>query len=125
MLCSDIGVGVGCVSYTAHTRKLQQGLAHHNSHMPVEGADKPSWRRRRRRRRRRRQLGGRTARALTWLLLALRRIDHHGIGCLHWLRPPLEDLRRQPARGWAASARASAWLGLGALQFWQRKASEF
>ena len=62
-----------------------------------------------------------TARALTWLLLALRRIDHHGIRCLHGLRLPLEHLRRQPGGG-AASARPSAWFGLGALQFWQRKA---
>eukprot|EP00964_Phaeocystis_antarctica_P142703 scaffold108028_cov70-Phaeocystis_antarctica.AAC.1 len=102
-----------------HTlRKLQQGLAHHHSHRPVEGADKPCGRRRRRRRR----LGARTARALVWLLLALRRLDHHGIRRLHRLRPPLEDLRRQ-ARGEAASARASAWFGLGGLQFGPRKAS--
>lgn len=107
------------MSYTVphtHTRKLQQGLAHHHSHGPVEGADKPCGRRRRRL-----LFSVCTARALTWLLLALRRIDHHGIRCLHGLRLPLEHLRRQPGGG-AASARPSAWFGLGALQFWQRKA---
>ena len=120
MRCCENRDGLFVVYMTAHTRnKLQQGLAHHHGHRtrPVEGADKPCGRRRRRRL----LLGACTARALTWLLLALRRIDHHGIRCLHGLRLPLEDLRRQPGGG-AASARPSAWFGLGALQFWQRKA---
>ena len=95
MRCRENRDGLFVVYMTAHTRnKLQQGLAHHHGHRtrPVEGADKPCGRRRRRRL----LLGACTARALTWLLLALRRIDHHGIRCLHGLRLPLEDLRRQP-----------------------------
>ena len=83
----------------------------------MECADKPFGRRRRRRRRR---LGVRTARALAWLVLALRCINHHSIRCLHGRRPRLEDLRQggQPQLG---IARGSG--RLGALQFWQRRAS--
>ena len=93
---------------------LQQGLAHHHSRRPMECADKPYGRRRRRRRR---QLRVRTARAL--LVLALRCINHHCIRCLHGLRPRLEDLRQgaQPQLGLARGS------GLGALQFWQQRAS--
>jgi hypothetical protein len=80
----------------------------------MECADKPYGRRRRRRRR---QLRVRTARAL--LVLALRCINHHCIRCLHGLRPRLEDLRQgaQPQLGLARGC------GLGALQFWQRRAN--
>ena len=79
----------------------------------MECADKPYGRRRRRRR----QLRVRTARAL--LVLALRCINHHCIRCLHGLRPRLEDLRQgaQPQLGLARGC------GLGALQFWQRRAN--
>ena len=88
---------------------LQQGLAHHHSRRPMECADKPFGRRRRRRRR----LGVRTARAVAWLVLALRCINHHSIRCLHGLRPRLEDLRQaeQP------QLRLLRGSGLGALQF--------
>ena len=93
---------------------LQQGLAHHHSRRPMECADKPFGRRRRRRRRR---LGVRTARALAWLVLALRCINHHSIRCLHGRRPRLEDLRQ----GGQPQLRLARGSGLGALQFWAAK----